>query len=177
MSQHLFLTGYRGTGKSSVGRRLAEHLGVPLIDLDERVVRLAGQTIREIFAAGGEEAFRELESEALLAVIREPRSVVALGGGAVLRAENREVIRGAGGCVWLDADADTLTQRIAGDAASSGQRPSLTGLPARDEVVSLLEQRRPLYDQVADHRIETAGKSVEAVAGEVLQRLRLTDPI
>ena len=167
----LYLTGYRGTGKTSVGALLADQLELPLIDLDELIERVAGQTIRQIFAAGGEEAFREAESQRLAEVAGGPPAVVALGGGAILRPDNRRCIARSGRCFWLDADAETLAERIAADATTGQRRPALTNLGQREEIERLLAVRQPLYQQVADDRIDTAGKTLEQVAGEILQRL------
>lgn len=168
MGHHLFLTGFRGTGKTSVARILAERLSRPLVDLDERVERSVGQTIAEIFDSGGEERFRELEAAALATVMKEPSSVVALGGGVILRESNRRLIRSHGFCVWLDASPETLAARIAADTATATQRPPLTAFSAADEVREILERRRPLYQAASDQRVETTSKTVEQVADEVM---------
>lgn len=167
----LYLTGYRGTGKTSVGAVLARRLGVPLIDLDRTVEQAAGRTIREIFAAGGEEAFRDAESESLAKIAREEHAVVALGGGAILRPINRQQIRDSGRCFWLDADANTLVQRITADTTTTDSRPALTRMDPRDEIRELMTIRRPLYQEVSDHRIDTVGKTVEQVADEIVEWL------
>ncbi len=172
MGQHLFLTGYRGTGKSSVGAILSTHLGWPLVDLDDKVQRDGGQSITEMFRAGGEELFRQRESAALAAVVEQPRCVVALGGGAIVRESNRQLIRTHGDCFWLDADPETLAARIEADARTADQRPALTALPRADEVHAILQQRRPLYQAAADHRIDTTHKSVPQVADEILAIVR-----
>lgn len=170
-SSLLYLTGYRGTGKTSVGAVLARRLDRPMIDLDHTVEQAAGRTIREIFAAGGEEAFRDAESECLEEVAHGPSAVVALGGGAILRPANRQLIRGSGRCIWLDADVDTLAERIAADTTTAERRPALTDRGQREEIRQLLETRRPLYRDVSDHRIDTAGKTVQEIAEEILARL------
>ena len=170
-SASIYLTGYRGTGKTSVGAVLAERLALPLIDLDEAIERAAGRTIRQIFATGGEEAFREAEAACLAEVACGPRAVVALGGGAILRPANRQRIRSSGLCVWLDADAETLARRLVADATTAERRPALTQLGQRDEIERLLEVRRPLYREAAEHRVETAGKTIEQVAEDILRLL------
>lgn len=170
-AQHLFLSGYRGTGKTSVGRLVATRLSLPFVDLDDVIQTRSGQTIREIFAAGGEASFRDLESAALAEVIGRPRSVIALGGGTILRAANRALIHDGGICVWLDAEAELLAERIAADTVTAAQRPPLTSLSANEEIAAVLETRRPLYEAVADVRIEIGRRTVAEVADDVLSRI------
>lgn len=172
LKRHLYLTGYRGTGKTSVARILSPALSLPLVDLDDRIEVAAGLTIREIFAAGGETRFRDLEADAVALVAAEPASVVSLGGGAVLRESNRAVIAESGWSVWLDASAETLAQRVSGDSTTGDRRPSLTGLPSADEIRLLLEQRRPIYAQVADLQIDTERKPVDEIADEIVRWYR-----
>lgn len=172
---HLYLTGYRGSGKSSVARAVGEALGVDVIDLDEVIVQSAGRSIPEIFAAEGEAGFRDQEAAALAEVAQRAPSVVALGGGAILRESNRERIRQTGRCVWLVATAETLAARIAADEqnANAPQRPSLTqpgGNPA-DEVATILRQRQPQYAAAADHQINVDRQSVPEIAEQILDWL------
>lgn len=169
MSRHLYLTGYRGTGKTSVGVLLARKLECPIIDLDQVVSANAGKSIREIFDAGGEQLFRDKETEALETVSLSDPAVISLGGGAILRQENRQIIRQTGLCFWLDADAATIYQRIESDAATAEQRPALTSMEGLAEVESLLEARRHLYREAADHRIDTAGQSIPQVSQQVYE--------
>jgi shikimate kinase len=168
MQQHLYLTGYRGTGKTSVGVTLAKSLGRLVIDLDQVIEANAGKSIREIFDQGGEPLFRRLETEALTTVADAPRAVVSLGGGAILSEENRAVIRQSGICFWLDADAQTIAERIHRDQTTADRRPPLTSLGEIEEIRQLLSERRDLYEAAANHRIQTAGKSVDEVASEIL---------
>jgi shikimate kinase len=168
VSQHLFLTGFRGTGKSTVGAILGRRLDRSTIDLDQRIEQLAAKSIREIFDQGGETLFRELETTALQQVVAFPAAVVSLGGGAILRESNRDLLLQSGVCFWLDADAETVARRLRNDTTSGQRRPALTNLPELDEIRHLLQQRQPLYALAADHRIETDGKSAEEVAEEIL---------
>ncbi len=165
--RHLFLCGFRGSGKTSVARLLGETYELPVVDLDEVVQTDAGRTIREIFDEGGEQVFRDFETVALGTIAQGPTAVIALGGGAILREKNREIIRSGGHVVWLDAPADVIAVRIQGDAASRQQRPPLTALPAEVEIETTLAQRRPLYEAVADHRVATDGLSVRQVAQKI----------
>lgn len=168
MPQHLYLTGYRGTGKTSVGVTLAKSLGRLVIDLDQVIEANAGKSIREVFDQGGEPLFRQLETEALTIVADAPRAVVSLGGGAILSEENRGIIRRSGLCFWLDADAETIAERIHRDQTTPDRRPPLTSLGELEEIRQLLSERRNLYDAAANHRIETTEKSVDEVASEIL---------
>ena len=172
MNQHIYLTGYRGTGKSTVGKFLADVVGLGLIDLDDVVEQAAGKTIREIFGEGGEESFRDLESECLDSVAQQAPAVVALGGGAILRQSNRKRIAESGVCIWLIADAQTLADRIAGDATTGERRPAFTSLPAVEEIREMLSTRDAAYRDAADFCIETAGKSPQGLASEILERIR-----
>lgn len=168
LTRHLYLTGFRGTGKTSVGARLAVALAAAPIDLDDVVEREVGKSIRQIFSAEGETYFRDCETAALHRVSREKPAVISLGGGAILRAENRDVIAATGMCVWLDASAEEICARVLSDSSTAERRPALTKLSQQDEIETLLAERRPLYESAADHRIETTGKSIDEVAREIL---------
>lgn len=154
-----------------MGRILSGSLALPLVDLDDEVERVAQKSIREIFHDGGEEAFRDLESQCLGEVSSRPPAVVALGGGAILREQNRELIAKTGVCVWLVADAEVLAERIRSDASTADRRPALTDLPESAEVEKLLADRRPLYQAAADHQIDTAGKNLQQISDEILNLL------
>lgn len=170
-NQHLYLTGYRGTGKSAVAVVLARRLDRPVIDLDQVIEANAGSSIRQIFDAGGETLFRKLESEALLTVSQADSAVISLGGGTILDAGNRAVIKRTGFCIWLTATAETIAERINADAATSENRPALTSLDPLSEIRELLDRRNEWYQQVSDSKIDTEGKSVDHVAADILAQL------
>ena len=160
----LILLGPRGSGKTTLGRLVADGWGVPLIDLDAEVVRIAGRSIAAIFADTGEASFRDLESAALAdAVTRD--AVIATGGGVVLREANRRLLL-ACDCsrVFLHADAATLWQRIAADPATAATRPALTAHAGEDEVRHLLETRLPLYRAVATREVDVTRATCEELA-------------
>ncbi|TVP99040.1 MAG: shikimate kinase [Planctomycetaceae bacterium] len=169
--KHIYLTGYRGSGKSSVGRILAKRTGLPWIDLDDEIERETGRAIREIFADGGESTFRDIEQQSLRRVSELPPHVVSLGGGAVLRPANRQRIRDTGICVWLHVDARTALRRLGRDRSTSSRRPALTNLPLKGEIETLLAQREPLYREAANHRIETRSQRVTAIARQVFEAI------
>ncbi|HRX86410.1 MAG TPA: shikimate kinase AroL [Phycisphaerae bacterium] len=145
---NVVLIGYRGSGKTTVGRLLAEELDAAFIDTDELIAHMAGQTIAEIFAAEGERGFRERESNAIRMATAKPNRVISVGGGAVESADNRKRLRGYGTVVWLEAPASILWKRIQADPASGAQRPNLAsgGLA---EVEEVLARRVPLYAETA----------------------------
>ena len=157
------LIGYRGSGKSSIGRKLADRLWQPFIDTDEMVVKAAGKSIREIFEQEGEQRFRELEAQALREACAKQEHVIAVGGGAVLREENRQVLRGAGHrIVYLRCEPQVLLERIQSDPKTSESRPNLTGLGGGiEEIRSLLAQREPLYRELMSFELDVTNLSVE----------------
>ncbi len=157
----IYLVGFMGAGKTEVGRRLAELLSWPFVDLDQEIERREGKTISEIFRERGEAFFRELERQELLRVSREKNTVVAVGGGAFCVPEIQEIIAGTGMSVWLDAPLDLLLARC---KAAAGSRPLLT---TRQEMSLLLERRRPYYEK-ATLRLQVAGLDVDGVARRIL---------
>ncbi len=170
-NHHIYLTGYRGSGKTSVGKLLGKKLARPVIDLDDRIEETASRSIREIFETEGEVGFRDRETAALRVVISEMPSVVSLGGGAILRAENRRLIAATGFCIWLKADADTVLQRLHCDATTAQRRPALTALPPRLEIVSLLAAREPIYAMVSNVAIDVMGKQILEITNEAIMSL------
>lgn len=165
MSGNIYLVGFMGAGKTSVGTRLAELLRYDFVDLDRKIEERDGRSIREMFSAEGEAYFRTLEQETLLRVVRESRLVVALGGGAFMDAKNRAAIALSGPSVWLDASMDTLYPRCAGDQS----RPLAA---SRAEMEQLLERRRPCYEQAA-LRVEVDGRTIDDIVRSIMQGLGL----
>jgi shikimate kinase len=163
----IFLIGYRGTGKTTVARLLAEALGWPWLDSDEVLERKYGRTIRDIFATEGEQGFRDKEEAILGELWALGRHVIATGGGVVLREINRERLRASGCVVWLTAEAETIHRRLQGDATTWGRRPALTGAPALQEIGELLKQREPHYRSCAHLTVSTEGRSPAEVVAEI----------
>jgi shikimate kinase len=157
--------GYRGTGKSTVGRLVAERLGWPFIDADRELEAMAGRSIAEIFAEEGEGRFRDLEASILSEVSKRPGVVLATGGGVVLREPNRKALKDFGRVIWLTAAPEVLANRLRDDR---GERPALTAAGTLAEIATVLETRVPLYREVAHAVVATDGRSAEEVAEAVL---------
>ena len=164
----LVLIGYRGTGKSSVGRILSERLGRPLVDADARLEAREGRPITAIFAESGEAAFRDLEEQVLEEIVgRNPGAVLSTGGGVILREVNRDRLRDYGLVVWLRASAEVLAARLSANPRALADRPALTSAGTLREVAEVLERRLPLYRATADFEVDTEGKSPSQVAERV----------
>ena len=167
----LVLVGYRGSGKSSVGRTVAARLGRPFADLDREIEASEGRTVRAVFAEGGEAAFRAIEAQVLGRVVIDPSlagGVISTGGGAVLAEANRRALRRFGMVAWLSTDPGVLAGRLARSSQALIDRPSLTGLGTLDEIAGVLAARTPVYREVADLVIATDDRSVDQVAGLVI---------
>ncbi len=162
---NIVLIGYRGTGKSTMGRQLAARLGRALVSTDEEIVKRAQRTIPEIVSREGWDYFRDLESEICSEIASRDQLVVDTGGGAILRAQNVEALKANGTVFWLTASVETIARRI----GSGNQRPSLTGTKSFvDEIQDVLRERTPKYQAAADHIIVTDGLSTNQLVETVL---------
>ena len=159
----VFLIGFMGAGKTSIGRSLATLLRLNFIDLDELIELKSGKSIVEIFSAEGEKVFRTMETEILRDVAKQGPAVVATGGGTFTKPENRDIIRRSGISIWLDAPADLILQRVSGTG-----RPLWT---STEQAMTLLEERIPDYG-LADMRFEIDNRSPEEVAERLVEILR-----
>ncbi len=167
MPRNIVLIGFMGTGKSVVGRLLAQRLGRPFVDLDARIEQEAGQPIRKIFAALGEAAFRIREAQMIQRVTEQAGQVIATGGGAVLDDSNVAALRRVGWLVWLKADPDVILQRI---GRTRGERPLLDVDDPKARVSELLAMRQAGYAK-ADAVVETSSRFVEDVVDDILRHL------
>lgn len=165
---NIVLIGYRGTGKSSVGKILAERLQRRMVSTDEEIVRRAGLSIPEIVKQSGWDHFRDLESEVCQDLAGQDGLVIDTGGGAVLRPQNVARLKTNGTLFWLTADVATIAARIGGDS----QRPSLTGSKSFiEEIDDVLRERTPIYAAAADHVVATDGRSLADVVATILAQL------
>jgi shikimate kinase len=167
----LFLIGYRGTGKTTVAKLLAQQLGWSWLDMDDIIEARAGCPIREIFEREAEAGFRTRESAVVEELCRLQDHVIATGGGVVLDPANRELLKRAGRIVCLTADADTIHQRMHQDSCSASRRPPLTVSGGLDEVRQLLAQREPHYRACADLTVDTTGRTPDDVATYIIKWL------
>lgn len=162
------LTGFMGTGKTAVGRLLAERLGRELVDTDALIERAAGRTVREIFAADGEDRFRELEREAVAEACRAGDVVIATGGGTLKDERNRDALEEAGLLVCLTATPRAIARRV---RATVAERPLLHGHPSlAGRIRELLAARADLYARVP-LQIDTSGKSLDEVVDVIVAEL------
>jgi len=170
----VFLVGFMGAGKTSVGRTLGQRLNWIFEDLDDRIQEREGRTIAEIFRDSGELEFRRAEHGTLRQLIEELRGrgkVVALGGGAFVQSSNSALLKASGAkTVFLDAPVEELWNRCCQQAGESGTERPL--LQSREQFDALHRARRKVYLK-ASERIDTGGRSIEAVADDVIQRLGL----
>ncbi|MCK4377931.1 MAG: shikimate kinase [Deltaproteobacteria bacterium] len=171
--QHLILTGFMGSGKSSVGKELATLLQRPFIDLDKYIEKQTGLTIAEIFEHQGEIYFRRLEQQSLKTVLAYPPLVLATGGGTIINEDNRRLIKNRGYIVFLDASQDTIMKRT---GASHSRPLLLTGDKTtadrfrQQKIKDLLNERRSFYE-LCHLKILTDNLSVNQVTRRILQQL------
>jgi shikimate kinase len=164
--ENIVLVGFMGSGKSSIGRLLARRLGFQFLDTDQLVVDRAGMEISEIFATVGEPAFRELETSVLISVSHLRRCVIATGGGAVLREQNRAIMRQIGFVVGLSASEDVIFDRV----SRNSKRPLLQTTNPRETMCQLLHSREEAYSQAAQFTLDTTdlthAQALERIAVE-----------
>ncbi len=167
---HIYLVGPRASGKSTLGKRLAERLAMPFIDMDKVIEEQVGTSIADYVRTHGWEAFRAMETGVLQQICSlEPR-VVATGGGVVLAADNRQLMTTFGVVLYLRADAEVLLERLRREPLP-GQRPALTGLSAEEEMRKTLTQREPLYTACAQAVLD-ASLDQDALLEQALAALR-----
>ncbi len=164
LAKPVFFVGFMGAGKTTVARRLARNCGVAAVDMDTFIERQAGKRVKEIFAEVGEEGFRAVETDVLRQLAGGEGRLVSCGGGVVKQPENRELLANQGFVVYLRVSADEAAGRI----SDRSSRPLFQDL---DAARTLNQEREPLYAEVADVVVDTAGKSVGAIASEVRRAL------
>lgn len=167
MKKHVVLIGLPGSGKTTVGRLVANQLHAGFVDIDSILIRKEGKPIAMIFAEKGEGAFREMERKEMEAALAQQPAIVAPGGGWAAQPGALEAARAAGYIIYLKAHPETATAR----AVPSGTRPVLMGGDSGAQMHELLKAREPFY-KTADATVETERKTADQVAGEVLQLAR-----
>ena len=168
---NIFMIGYRSTGKSTVGKRLADRLGLTFVDADWELAEQAGEEIREVVRTKGWPFFRELEKNVMGRICRRREILCATGGGVVGDDENIRMMQESGLLVWLRADVNTIRNRMKKDGGTDLSRPGLTDRGAFDEIESVLLDRTPLYENAADLAIDTGGISVDAVVSGIIHKM------
>ena len=166
IGRSIVLIGLMGAGKTSIGRLLAERLGLPFVDSDAEIERAGGATIEEIFAHEGEATFRSGERRVIARLLSGPPAVIATGGGAYLDPSTRAAVRERAISVWLKASLETLVRRT----ARRGGRPLLKQGDPRKILATLIDERYPVYGE-ADLTVETGEEPPEIVARRVLAAL------
>jgi shikimate kinase len=168
LKNNIILIGFMGSGKTSVGRLLADRTGYYFKDTDELIVDKEGREIEEIFHTHGEDYFRNLETELLETVMDDlDKTVLSTGGGIPVRDRNVNLLRKMGHIIYLRTSTSTIIKRLAGDTS----RPLLQGDNPSEKVERLLSSRVPIYERAADIIIDTDDKSKAQIVNEIRRRL------
>ncbi len=163
------LVGMPGSGKSTVGRHLAKHLGLQFFDSDTEIEQRIGMPIRDWFQQHGEDSFRDVEQDVIDELTSRPNAVLATGGGAVLRPSNRDALHSRTHVIYLKSGPEELFRRLRHDT----QRPLLQVTDPLQKLRDLFKERDPLYRRVAHFVVEAARPSVPALMDMVLMQLEL----
>jgi len=166
---NLILVGFMGTGKTTVGKKVARSLGFHFVDTDEMIVKAAGKSIPDIFTDEGEEAFRDIETGVLRECATADNQVISTGGGIILREQNRELLRNAGYVIWLQASAKAIISRV----SRNQDRPLLAEKNPASTVKKLLNERHEFYESVSDLNIATDDLLIEETVYGVSESARL----
>ncbi|MCG8529636.1 MAG: shikimate kinase AroL [Desulfovibrionales bacterium] len=167
--EHIFLTGARGSGKTSVGKGLAARLGYGFVDTDALLCAMQQRTVEQIVAAEGWEAFRTYETTALDAAIKHGRSVIATGGGIITQERNCALMQRHGHVVFLDVSPKELARRLEADPEDA-QRPSLTGAGLVEEIGQVLAERMAKYTACADNIVD-GDQPVDKIIDNIMELL------
>jgi 3-dehydroquinate synthase len=171
---NVILIGFMGSGKTTVGKRLAERLGYDFVDTDSLIEKLTKKSISEIFELQGEAVFRSIEKKVIAQVVQKKNQVISCGGGAVLYPENADRLRKSGKVVLLSTSLETLYERLRPEIS---ERPLLKTENPQEQIKLLLNKRSATYKKVAHFSVETDNKSVEEVVEEIIKRLRSTNSV
>jgi len=166
---NIVLIGFRGTGKSTVGKLLAKRLERDFVDSDKYIESSTGKTIKCIFEENGEEGFRRIEADTIAELSKVDNKVISAGGGAVLKEENVRNLKDNGFLVLLEATPEVIHNRIAQDKKTTQQRPSLTDKKPLDEIKHLIAKREHAYKNAADYTINSSYVSCEDIVTEIIK--------
>ncbi len=168
MKKNIFLIGFMGSGKSTVAARLSERLSMERVEMDQMIVEQAGMAISDIFAKYGEDHFRDMESNTILALQEKGNTIVSCGGGVVLREANTGYMKQNGCVVLLTAEPETIYERV----KDSTERPLLNNNMNVEYIRGMMEKRRERYLAAADLVIVTDGKDVDRICDEIIGGLK-----
>lgn len=163
--KNIFLIGFMGAGKSTIARALQRRLELPLVEMDQRIVQEQGMSVNDIFERYGEDHFRDIESALVVALGQQGPAIVSCGGGVVVRPQNVRAMKESGRVVFLEASPETVYERV----KNSDERPILNGHMNVEYIAGLMEKRRALYEEAADVRIVTDGRTRDAICDEILE--------
>ncbi|MDA3835186.1 MAG: shikimate kinase AroL [Spirochaetales bacterium] len=169
---NIFLIGYRCTGKTSVGKSLAQTLGWSFVDADKELVETYSMTINNIVSKEGWDSFREKEKGILKKICGLDKHVVATGGGVILDNKNVESMKKSGVVVWLRAEPETVKKRILQDKTTGDFRPSLSSKGLVEEIEEILLDRKPLYENAMNFSIDTDNRSIDDICGKIMGELK-----
>ena len=172
---NLIFIGFRGTGKSSVGKSVAKQLDREFVDVDVYIEKNESKSIKEIFAEGGENSFRKLELHAIEKLCKSDKMVIATGGGAVINDINVTNMKQNGFIVLLESDPEIIYARLNQDTDRYSQRPGLTEKEPRDEIRHLLSIRHELYHKNADLVLDTSSETIEEISKKVVEKFYISD--
>ncbi|MDM8555449.1 shikimate kinase [Desulfococcaceae bacterium HSG7] len=170
---NLFLIGYRCTGKSTVGKILAQRLKRPFIDTDKLITDEQGCTIDAIIKQRGWDFFRSIETDTIKRVCADDNRVVATGGGAVLAPQNVRLMQNNGVLIWLQATPETIRLRMAQDSATASSRPALTSGTSLEEIEETLATRDSFYTKAMNFAVDTDHKGIDNICTEIITWLCL----
>ena len=164
---NIFLIGFMGCGKSTIAKALQDKLGMDIMEMDTEIVKRQGMSIAEIFEKHGETYFRDVESNLLKELKSEDHVIVSCGGGVVIRSENSDYMKKSGKVVLLTATPETVYERV----KDSKDRPILNQDMSVAHIANLMEKRRLMYQNAAEVTIQTDGKTAEAIADEIIEKI------
>ncbi|MEJ2100511.1 MAG: shikimate kinase [Desulfobacterales bacterium] len=169
---NLFLIGYRCSGKTTIGKSVAESIGWSFVDADNMLVEECGKQIKDIVDTDGWEAFRHRERSMLMQICKKKRQVVATGGGVVLDAENVRTMHASGIIIGLGATAETIRKRLLQDINTANFRPALTDKGLVEEIEDMLSKRNPDYENASDFFIQTDDIPVIEITQRIIQKIK-----